>query len=259
MRSLAGLIDVVVFLLGTLGVVIATVAATAAYMWVRGDRDRSDADSDPDASEASPTFLQPRWQQAALRVATYDLAIVSRNWRSPGYRLLGLRRIDARGGPVTARSALVGTTFHHLRESLTSPLVRSRVDRERASLTAIQAQMKELERKHADDPDALKKATKQLYQANHVNPLRTCAWPLLLGLLTQLVLNGWSRRGQTLQDRLTGTVVVVDPGPDAPGWLRRCRRAALRHAGSPAIRLAELRSPTRIGVRSRKADQAWVK
>ena len=137
---------------------------------------------------------------------------MGRNWRGPGYRVLGLRRVDARSGdPVSIRSAVVGAMFDSARQAATTSLTRRRLSREIYPVTALQAQMKEIERKYADDAEARQKALMQFYKANRVSPLPACAWGLLPGLLVELLVLVCSRRGETIRDRVTCTVVIVDP------------------------------------------------
>ena len=125
--------------------------------------------------------------------------------------MLGLRRVDARsGGPVTIGGAVAGAMLDFARQAGTKPLLRSRVRREHERLSALQPQMKEIGHKYAADPEARERALMQFYKTNRVNPLRGCALPLLHGLLAQLSSALWSRQGQTIRDRVTGTIVVLD-------------------------------------------------
>jgi 60Kd inner membrane protein len=204
MRLLAALTDMVAGLLGMVAVMIVTGGAAFAYMKLRGERRPSET--------KMPEFWQSAWWRGASQVATVALAPVGRNWRGPGYRVLGLRRVDAHsGGPVSIRSAVVGATFDSAWRAATLSLSRPRLNREQERMTALQAQMKEIERKYGADAEARQKALMQFYKTKGVSPLPACAWGTLPGLLVQLLVLACSRHGQTIRDRVTHTVVILDP------------------------------------------------
>jgi hypothetical protein len=60
---------------------------------------------DVDPGDVAERLRRWRW---GILVVTLPLAVRGRNWRGPGYKILGLRAADARtGGPVTLRSAII--------------------------------------------------------------------------------------------------------------------------------------------------------
>jgi membrane protein insertase Oxa1/YidC/SpoIIIJ len=115
------------------------------------------------------------------------------------------------GGPISVRSALIDQVFDLAWRALTRPLFRSRAERELEPFRALEPQMKEIRRKYPGDRDARQRAMMQFYHANHLNPLAALGWNLLPDMLSPVLLTLWSRRGQSLPDRLTGTVLVIEP------------------------------------------------
>lgn len=203
-----GLIDVVAGLLGMVAVMIGTVGAAFAYMKVRGEGTPSKAKAPGTGGEF---WQSARWQRA-VQVATLALAPAGRNWRSLGYRLLGLRRVDARAdAPVSIRSAVVEAIFDSVWQPATNSLSRPRLSREKERLTALRTQMEEIEREYAADEEARGKALMQFYRTNRVSPLPVWGWSVLPALLVQLLDLLFSTQGRTIRDRVTHTVVIVDP------------------------------------------------
>src|SRR5581483_5036338 len=102
-RLAARFIDAVVFLTPTLG---GGAAAAGLYMKYTKRTDRK--------LEWSPPTLTRPWRLALFGLSlALDARI--RNWRSPGDRALGLRRVDVRtGGPVSIRSVVVRSVATHL-------------------------------------------------------------------------------------------------------------------------------------------------
>ena len=160
LRLLAAVIDAAVFVAGMAAVIGAGIAAAAVYNRVRGDKDAEhgeedsgrddDGEDEPDgAADALPSGVdcatrgsrQPPLH-GALQGASAGLAIAGRNWRSPGFRLIGLRRVDAdTGGVVTIRSALIGVLFDQAWQAAWRPLFRSRVKRHQTRLRALAPQL----------------------------------------------------------------------------------------------------------------------
>ncbi len=211
-------------------VIGAGIAAAAVYNRVRGDKDAEHGDEDSgqdDYGEDEPdrldddlpsgadwatrgTRLSPELH-GAVRGASAGLAIAGRNWRSPGFRLIGLRRVDAHtGGVVTVRSALVGVLFDQAWQAAWRHLFRSRVKRHLTRLRALAPQLRAVERRYRGDPEARSRAVTEFYQSNPVNPAGGCGWLVAGPLASQLTLALSSREGRTLRDRITGTGVIVD-------------------------------------------------
>lgn len=141
------------------------------------------------------------------------LGVLTRNWRSPSARMLGLRRVDARtGGPVTVRSAIireaVRTSWNVLGNRLFAPTHNRTAERRKA----IQPELKRLHEQHRDDPEALNEAMMRLYQQHNINPFASCVWvlPRMAFSLAQELPAIWSPRHQGLADQVAGTVVIVE-------------------------------------------------
>jgi hypothetical protein len=179
-----------------------------------GEEDEQDGDEQDEPFDIHCTTRKLRQSpelRAALWGASAGLAVASRNWRSPGFRVVGLRRLDAQtGGIVSVRSALVGVLFDEARQAATSPLFGSRAQRQRDRISALGPQLRAVERKYADDPQARQRAVMEFYTANDVTPFAGCGWQLAGPVVSQLVLALGSRGGRTVRDRITGTGVIVD-------------------------------------------------
>ena len=236
-RFLAALLDTAVVILGLAVVVGLGIGAAVAYARVRGEDDveAADRDDDEDEEEASPLrsggngelddqddwsrgirhgngeFLQSPLVHAALRGGGAGVAIANRNRRSPGYRVVGLRRVDARTrGPVSVRSVLIGLTFDQARQAAAGSLFRSRVRRERDRLRELAPKLKEIQHRYEADPRARQRAMEDFYKANRVSPRGGCGWLAAGPVVSQLVFACAIRDGRTAYDRLTGTIVVSD-------------------------------------------------
>jgi hypothetical protein len=135
--------------------------------------------------------------------------------RSPGYRVLGLRRVDARsGGEVSRRQELIRTaTRNAWRTVAKRVLPPAKVDHP-LHREKLRSEMEAARREHADDEEALQTALMRIYQANKVDTRVSCLRPLprlLLAAAGELPV--WSSVQQSLPDRLAGTVIVVDRKP----------------------------------------------
>jgi hypothetical protein len=212
LRLLAGVVDAGLLIGGGIATIGLTIASFAAYERVRGS-DGHDTEGDPEAS--SPRFPreypQSRQFQAALWGASAGLAIATRGWRSPGLRVVGLRRVDARtGGIVSVRSALTGVFYDQAWQAVTNSLFGSRARRERDRLISLGPQIKAIEREHASDPETGHRATMKLYRDSGVTPFGGCGLLLAGPILSQATLALRTRGGRTVRDRVTGTSVVID-------------------------------------------------
>jgi hypothetical protein len=159
--------------------------------------------------QPSPTQRFSTWEPGARGAAT-GLRVAARNWRSPGHRLSGLRRVDARtGGPVSVHSALAGVLYDQTSRALVQVLFGSPAQRQRSRVRALEPELQAIRREHAGDAEALKRATFELYKANRINALDGCGWQLVgIGVSIGIdVLGG--RGGQTLRDRVTRTAVIL--------------------------------------------------
>jgi hypothetical protein len=222
LRLLAAVVDAV-FIIGGMGALIGLgIGGVVAYARVRGGKDEraSHGDRERDGHEHDERseirrtireFGQSPDLRAALSGASAGLAVAGRNWRGPGFRVIGLRRVDAHtGGIVTVRSALISVLVDQARQAATRRLFASRAQRHRDRMTAVQPQLKTVEREHADDPAARHQAAMDVYKANDVNPLRLWGWLLAGPVAAQLVDVIGSRGRRTIRDRITSTSVIVD-------------------------------------------------
>jgi hypothetical protein len=240
LRLLAACVDAVIVIAGLVAVVGVGIAAAAAYARLRGEKDEPSGEPDPEPDDdrqdepsgepdpkpdddrddepssngfGTPSSRRSPHLHAALRGAAAGLAIASRNWRGPGYRWVGLRRVDARtGGNVTVRSALIGNSYDEAWHAAWRQLFASRVRRGRTRLEALAPQLRAVQRTHDNDPQARQKAVSEFYKTHDVNLAGGCGWLLAGPLVSQLVVALSSRGGRTIRDRITGTVVVVDRG-----------------------------------------------
>jgi hypothetical protein len=219
LRLCAGLVDAAVVIGGIAALVGPWIAWVAAYGRVRGDADEEndewgghdrDGDDEPsDLHHPAGEFPSSPQLRAALWGASTGLSVASRNWRGPGFRVVGLRRVDAQtGGIVSVRSALIGALFDQARQTATRPLFRSRVLRQRDRMTALGPQLRAVQRTYPGDPQARKRAMMEFYKANDASPL--AGWQLAGPIGSQMIVALGSRRGRTVRDLITGTSVIVD-------------------------------------------------
>lgn len=244
-RLLAGLVDAAVAVFVIAAAIGMGIAGAAAYERIRGRDEDEDEDEldlgeldedepEDDEQDSGPldartdadgrlgrgdwsraieyrTFPQSSLVHAAVQGAATGVAFASRNTRSPGFRVVGLRRVDARtGGPVSAGGYLIGLLFDQTRQALITPLFRARAQRKRERLKELEPKRSEIERKYANDREACRRALGELYEANEVKLTSGCWWPVAGPVLSQLVLAALTRDGRTIHDRVTGTIVVMD-------------------------------------------------
>jgi uncharacterized RDD family membrane protein YckC len=155
----------------------------------------------------------PEWKlwDGPIRGAFTGLAVTGRNWRSPGMRIVGVRRVDARTrGPVSADNAIVGAAFATATELISRALNRPMWDRYEARRAAV---AEEVERIRASQPDAEKQALMEASLEAQQRLGVGCGWVVsrMVGQAVAVRLPAlWSGRRQTLAERLAGTVIVDD-------------------------------------------------
>jgi hypothetical protein len=204
----APLINLIIGVVVGLAGVAAGFGGEKVYRRMRGDHEP--AEPEPDRTlrhfEMSPAQHVGIWGLSA------GLGVLGRNQRGPSFRLLRLRRVDVRtGGRVSARSALVGEVFDLALRILTSRLVRSRSRQAQERLAELTPEIKEIKRKHANDPNVRQRALIRFYESNHVKPFASCGLNLASVMLSTLLTAVWSPGGRSVRDRVAGTVVVLDP------------------------------------------------
>jgi RDD family len=196
-RAAAACIDMTL-----LGVPIVAVSAGVALLYHR----RRGDDLEP-ARFAIP----PHWD-VAVRGGTAAAGIAMRNWRSPGCKLLGLRRVDRHtGGPVSVRSALVQSAVTLVLHQVNRELLRPWRLGSQRRLAAVQAEVDEFRRAHPDDTDddALQKAMQEIRKRHKLSAGRSCGPPVLAGAAIQATMLA-SPLNQSPTERLAGVLVIVE-------------------------------------------------
>jgi hypothetical protein len=159
--------------------------------------------------EWSPPKLPGRWQLVVSGLSVL-MEVTMRNWRSPGYRALGLRRVDVRtGGPVSIQTAVVRSVAGQAFSQLTRTLLRPWDERRRERLLAAHAELEGLRRTHAGGHETMERELKDVLKRHDVSPAHTCLLPLAAVVPPNLAAV-FSPLHQTLWERLAGTVVVED-------------------------------------------------
>jgi len=143
-----------------------------------------------------------------IEVVGLTLELDSRNRRSLGARAMRIRRADGlTGGPVTVRGALIRNWAQRATSAGLGPLVKRASARSTERMRALQPEIKELQRAHADDKAAQQQALMRFYREHDVSPFRSCA-PTLLTLVTPSLAVLLSPHRQSLPDRLAGIIWV---------------------------------------------------
>jgi hypothetical protein len=198
-RFAAGLISLFAVAAPFLGGVVGCCFVYEKYMRRRGAESRG----------WSLPELSQRWERP-LSAASFAFEIQMRNWRGPGYRLLGLRRVNARtGGPVSVHSAVVEWVWAHATSQMTRVLMRPQQARRDERLAAFKAEMEEFERAHAGDHEAIEREQREAFKRHDLGLGYSCLVPIAPGLLINLA-SVCLPPHQTVAQRLAGTVVIED-------------------------------------------------
>lgn len=189
---------------GAVAVSIEVAARRAGEPWERrlealGRRGRSLAES--------------RGLRAMNRADAVGAALRQRGRRSPGMRVMGLRRVDARtGGAASARRTIAGALARGLWTAAIGRLVRRQMERSAAAAEQLKPRVEEARRAHPGDPQAQQQAITALYRGKgHPGCLPAIGLTLTGNYLPKLPAL-WTRRRQTLWDLVAGTVLVGDRG-----------------------------------------------
>jgi hypothetical protein len=207
-RFVASLIDAAVFL------PLLLAAGIGGFKLYMSHLRRSSSDGErPELGSGASSRLQAwgtgRWRWAIL-VGGSALEVSARNWRSPGARLLGLRRVDVHaGGPVPIRSALVTygvrTAWRESTRRLLAPIEKRSSQR----AAAFRAQAREIRRPHAGDRETKQRALAEESRADGRNCL-TLLVPAVISVVAMQAPALWSPLKQTIPDRLAGIAVIKD-------------------------------------------------
>jgi RDD family len=189
--------------------------ALGVFAWSRSERlfrRRTRVTGEARAADAAQD-LGPAQPSAASRTVLGGLTIAGvglRNVRSPGERLLGIRRADARTcGPVSFRSTVIHQVATQLSSAVLRELTRPLTTRQSERFREITQAMDEIRKEHADDPAARQEAVMELYRAKDVHVLRGCLLPLV-GPVALNLTAFWSPQHQTVFDRVAGIIVVKE-------------------------------------------------
>ena len=223
-RSLAALINSVV---GIAAVALAIVAGVVVGGRVLGRRASHLGGRSPDGGDARALSarLSSKSAQLALHLVGFATAAVATGHRSPGFRLLGLRRVDARTGrEVTRRQELTASAALQVWRILVNRLLPAGAIDDSLDHEKLRSEMAAARRMHAHDRQAEHAEIMRIYGENKLNSRASCLRVLprvLLGAAVNVPM--WSSLRQSLPDRIAGTVVIVDRG-SRPLWRRRRSR-----------------------------------
>jgi uncharacterized RDD family membrane protein YckC len=197
-RLLAGGIDA--------SCILSAIAAALAAALFWGWREK-----DTDGGGLAPLQHWNAWSKSPLwRCGALVYAVGLRSWRTPGMRVMGIRRVDARtGGPVTVRSALIRHLAEQSRGVIVERFVAPRFRRAREPVEALQADVRAAERAHPDDQAARLRATMDVYGSAGVTPWAGCL-PLTIPLVAEVVFTLLTPRRQSPNDWIAGIVVIKD-------------------------------------------------
>jgi RDD family len=166
-----------------LGPPVSVVSVGAGALYVRFERD----------SEFDPPrpFAPSGWWNVPIWLSSGAAAVWVRNRRGPGYRALGLRRVDIHtGGRVSVRSALIQQAV----------II--------ASGESIRQALRPWERRSRPDGRAGAKRRATDASSARRQAVGSCGPSLAAATVIQTPAF-WSPRNQTFGERLAGTVVVT--------------------------------------------------
>jgi hypothetical protein len=184
----AALIDLIVFMVSVIGAVLSA-------RWLQG----GDGEL-----RGMPSLRLTRRHRLVLAIVFVPLQIRSRNWRSPGWRLMGLRQVDARGragvSPQRADPARGAHGAERVDIAVAGAMEAARRERVKDTVASAEAYQ-------SHHRQAMARAIRNSLETNQVPTWRGCAMPLLLSAARDLPAS-WSPLKQTVPERLAGTVVV---------------------------------------------------
>jgi hypothetical protein len=160
--------------------------------------------------QPDPRRMPRLWTRPWIQGLGPVMVVGLRNVRSPGQRLMGIRRADAHsGGPISVQSAIVRAWSSSTMRMLLTELVRPLQQRGESRLQALQPELKAIQKQHQDDAETQERAVMDFYREHDINPLRSCL-PTLFATAAPYLPALWTRRHQTLPEQLAGIVVVQD-------------------------------------------------
>lgn len=153
------------------------------------------------------TLRERPWWGPVSFVITAVVEVRIRNWRTPGSRIMQIRRADAAtAGPVTLRSAVIRHAATKVWGWASRPALRPVFERAQQRSAVVRDQLEELEREHPDDRQAREREAQRL-GLRGVAPISSCLW-LIPHALLPTVFGARGRAKQNAFDRLAGIIVV---------------------------------------------------
>jgi hypothetical protein len=147
-----------------------------------------------------------------LQLLALALALRRGERRSVGFRLLGLRLVDACSGDEPTRGQrLVRALTHRLWQALHQRLLPLRAPAAPLDQEKMRSEVAAARSAHADDQEALQQALMRVYRDNRAEPAGVSCLPVLARLPLAAAINipmPWSPLQQSFVDWLSGTVVV---------------------------------------------------
>jgi uncharacterized RDD family membrane protein YckC len=138
-------------------------------------------------------------------------ALQTRNRRSIGSRVMGLRHVQLQtGGPISVRSAVIQSLASRALREMRRVLVQPMVVKGGKRVRDLKPQVLDLQRQHAGDKAALEQAMVKLYREQGFNPLTPMAWSILPIFASEIIPVLVTPRRQTIPDLAAGVVVVTD-------------------------------------------------
>jgi uncharacterized RDD family membrane protein YckC len=200
-RHVAALVDGA----SLLSVFVFVIVAGVARVLGRPDGDSPDDDS---AHDKWMRRLSSRRARIGIAITHCASVVLLRNWHSPGMRMAGIRRVDARTrGPITARSALIEYAFAQAWVKLNSwmlgPLRRGSVQR----AAALKVELEQIRERYGTDSEGRMRAQMDLYKERNVNPLASCGWHVPWLVISELVIL-LTPRHQSLPELAAGIITV---------------------------------------------------
>ncbi len=183
---------------------------------VAGEAPTTQAPPSRPSSQDLAARLQSRPGKLGLQLASIVLTLRATERRSPGYRFLGLRLVDARdGGELSRRQQVVRSALRLTWRAANKRLVPVPSPPPTPENERLQAEIESARRRHQGNQEALQHALMRIYRENRSEPIQVSCLPLLARLPLIAALETpmpWSPLKQSLLDRLSGTVVIVDRG-----------------------------------------------
>jgi uncharacterized RDD family membrane protein YckC len=142
-----------------------------------------------------------------IDLASFAASVHLRNARSPGMKVMHLRRADARsGGPVTVRSVVIRQLVWLASGRISARVWRPGWGRYQARLKELHTEFQEFRRQHPDDKEA-----EMAFYSSHKGAVPTsCCAVMAANLVLQRVPALLTPRRQNLADWVAGIVVVSD-------------------------------------------------